>query len=86
MENVEKNGRRRNVRHRTNRRQRRVDESLYEGPVAIGINANNLQMYDEGVIKFEDCGPAGRHRSINHAALVVGWESIISTGIRRTGW
>jgi hypothetical protein len=50
-------------------------KAIYEkGPVAIGINANNLQMYDEGVIKFEDCGPAGRGiSSINHAALVVGW-------------
>ena len=50
-------------------------KAIYEkGPVAIGINANNLQMYDEGVIKFEDCGPAGRGiASINHAALVVGW-------------
>jgi C1A family cysteine protease len=50
-------------------------KAIYEkGPIAIGINANNLQMYDEGVIKFEDCGPAGRGiSSINHAALVVGW-------------
>jgi len=50
-------------------------KAIYEkGPVAIGINANNLQMYDEGVIKFEDCGPAGRGiASINHAAMVVGW-------------
>ena len=50
-------------------------KAIYEkGPVAIGINANNLQMYDEGVIKFDDCGPAGRGiASINHAALVVGW-------------
>jgi hypothetical protein len=44
------------------------------GPVAIGINANNLQFYESGVIDAASCPPAGRGiQSINHAALVVGW-------------
>lgn len=44
------------------------------GPVAIGINANNLQFYDSGIIDAKSCPPAGRGiQSINHAALVVGW-------------
>jgi C1A family cysteine protease len=44
------------------------------GPVAIGINANNLQFYESGIIDAASCPPAGRGiQSINHAALVVGW-------------
>ena len=44
------------------------------GPVAIGINANNLQFYESGIIDADSCPPAGRGiQSINHAALVVGW-------------
>mmetsp|Transcript_26945 Transcript_26945/g.66040 ORF Transcript_26945/g.66040 Transcript_26945/m.66040 type:complete len:472 (+) Transcript_26945:92-1507(+) len=44
------------------------------GPVAIGINANNLQFYSSGTIDSDSCPPAGRGiQSINHAALVVGW-------------
>jgi len=44
------------------------------GPIAIGINANNLQFYDNGVINAASCPPAGRGiQSINHAALLVGW-------------
>ena len=44
------------------------------GPVAIGINANNLQFYESGIIDADSCSPAGRGiQSINHAALVVGW-------------
>ena len=44
------------------------------GPVAIGINANNLQFYESGIIDAKSCPPAGRGiQSINHAALVVGW-------------
>lgn len=49
--------------------------ALYErGPVAVGINANELQGYSNGVIMLEDCHPLGRGiESINHAAVVVGW-------------
>ena len=49
--------------------------ALYErGPVAVGINANELQAYTNGVIMLDDCHPLGRGiESINHAALVVGW-------------
>ena len=44
------------------------------GPVAIGINANNLQFYESGIIDAASCPPAGRGiQSINHAALLVGW-------------
>ena len=44
------------------------------GPVAIGINANNLQFYESGIIDAASCPPAGRGiQSINHAAIVVGW-------------
>ena len=44
------------------------------GPIAIGINANNLQFYESGVINAASCPPAGRGiQSINHAALLVGW-------------
>ena len=44
------------------------------GPVAIGVNANNLQFYSSGIIDSASCPPAGRGiQSINHAALVVGW-------------
>ena len=44
------------------------------GPIAIGINANNLQFYESGVINAASCPPrvaASEH--INHAALLVGW-------------
>lgn len=49
--------------------------ALYErGPVAVGINANQLQAYGSGVIMLDDCHPLGRGiEAINHAALVVGW-------------
>ena len=33
------------------------------GPVAIGINANNLQFYESGIIDAASCPPAGRGRS-----------------------
>ena len=42
--------------------------------MAIGINANNLQFYESGIIDAASCPPAGRGiQSINHAAIVVGW-------------
>ena len=49
--------------------------ALYErGPIAVGINANQLQAYGSGVIMLDDCHPLGRGiEAINHAALVVGW-------------
>lgn len=49
--------------------------ALYErGPVAVGINANQLQAYGSGVIMLDDCHPLGRGiEAINHAAMVVGW-------------
>lgn len=44
------------------------------GPVAVGINANLLMQYSNGVIMASDCPPLGEGiYSINHAALVVGW-------------
>ena len=43
------------------------------GPIAIGINANNLQFYESGVINAASCPPGRGIQSINHAALLVGW-------------
>jgi hypothetical protein len=51
------------------------------GPVAVGINANNLQFYSSGIIDAASCPPAGRGiQAINHAALVVGWGSEVGHG------
>ena len=57
--------------------------AIYErGPVAVGINANRLQAYDDGVIMMDDCHPLGRGiSSINHAVLVVGW-GVTKDGIK----
>lgn len=49
--------------------------ALYNrGPVAVGINANLLMQYSDGIIMADDCPPLGEGiYSINHAALIVGW-------------
>jgi len=58
--------------------------ALYNrGPVAVGINANLLMQYSNGIIMADDCPPLGEGiYSINHAALVVGWGVDATTGIK----
>lgn len=46
-----------------------LSAAVVNQPVSIGIDAENIQFYRQGIIKDTDCGD-----TINHGVLVVGYD------------
>jgi len=55
---------------------------LQQGPISVALDATQLQLYASGTINFSPCGP------INHAVLVVGWNSTVAGNVMkvRNSW